>query len=83
MPPGPVFARIVVRETLLGRLAAALFRPSALTFDDGMTTKLIETAWIRGERHAPPQVLGGSINSRGLVGVHPHRLACAGRTVDD
>ena len=28
---GPVFARFTVRETLLGRLAAAVFRPPALT----------------------------------------------------
>lgn len=28
---GPVFARITLRETVLGRLAAALFRPPALT----------------------------------------------------
>ena len=31
VPAGPVFAHIVVRKTLLGRLAAALFRPPALT----------------------------------------------------
>ena len=31
VPATPVFAHIVVRKTLLGRLAAALFRPPALT----------------------------------------------------
>ena len=31
VPAGAVFAHIVVRKTLLGRLAAALFRPPALT----------------------------------------------------
>ena len=31
IPAGPVFAHIVVRKTVLGRLAAALFRPPALT----------------------------------------------------
>ena len=31
VPAAPVFAHIVVRKTLLGRLAAALFRPPALT----------------------------------------------------
>ena len=31
VPAGPIFAHIVVRKTMLGRLAAALFRPPALT----------------------------------------------------
>ncbi len=31
VPANPVFAHIVVRKTLLGRLAAAIFRPPALT----------------------------------------------------
>ena len=59
---GPVFARVVLRETVLGRFAAALFRPPALTL-----RVTLAGGGTRDARFVPALAAGGFLLSP-LVG---------------
>ncbi len=77
VPPGPQFARLTVRETPLGRLAALVFRPPAL-----MLRVTLADGTAQGFRFVPALAAGGFLLSPLVDGIDGFARLAVGEAAD-